>query len=77
MTNEAVIDYWLEHYVTEHCTLCGNSGEIDTTGVRTAAGVPVGRKQPCICPNGQSVREYGRVIGVICEIPDTEGQTDG
>jgi len=39
--------------------LCGNSGVIDTTGVRTAAGILVGRKNLCICPNGQWMRRAG------------------
>jgi len=54
--NEAVADYWFENYIDKHCTLCGNSGVIDTTGVTTAAGVPVGRKNYCGCPNGQQKR---------------------
>lgn len=55
--NETVTDYWLEFYATKHCTLCGNSGVIDTQGVATAAGYPVGRRNWCICPNGQAMRE--------------------
>lgn len=51
-----ITDYWLKHYADDHCTLCGNSGVIDSTGVRTAAGVPVGRRNYCICPNGQVMR---------------------
>ncbi len=51
-----VTNYWHEYYCADHCTLCGNSGVIDTTGTRTAAGVLVGRKNYCICPNGQAMR---------------------
>lgn len=51
--------YWLKHYATDHCCLCGNSGVIDTRGVRTAAGVEVDRLNYCICPNGQGMREQG------------------
>lgn len=54
-----VTNYWHEFYCTQHCTLCGNSGVIDTTGVRTAAGILVGRKNLCICPNGQWMRRAG------------------
>lgn len=54
--NETVIDYWYEFYADHHCTLCGNSGIIDSRGVKTAAGVEVGRKNWCICPNGQTIR---------------------
>lgn len=50
---KAITDYWFAHYCSDHCTLCGNSGVIDTTGVRTPAGVLVGRRNWCICPNGQ------------------------
>ena len=51
--------YWLQYYATSHCTLCGNHGVIDTTGVKTPAGYPVGRKNYCICPNGQVMRKAG------------------
>ena len=56
--NKAVIDYAMKHYVTEHCTLCGNRGVIDTRGVSTPAGLVVGRLNYCICPNGQAMRSY-------------------
>jgi hypothetical protein len=50
-------DYWFEFYVNQGlCSLCGNTGVIDTTGVKTPAGVEVGRKNWCICPNGQAMR---------------------
>ena len=55
--DEWVVEYWLENYVTSHCTLCGNRGVIDSRGVKTPAGVPVGRLNYCICPNGQGLRE--------------------
>jgi len=51
-------DYWATYYIHNgHCSLCGNSGEIDTreTAV-TAAGVRSGRINLCICPNGQARR---------------------
>ena len=51
-----VTNYWLDYYCTDHCTLCGNRGWIDTRGVRTAAGLDVGRVNYCICPNGQALR---------------------
>jgi len=38
-----------------HCSLCGNSGVIDTRGhVETAAGWKVGARCFCICPNGRA-----------------------
>jgi hypothetical protein len=48
--------YWLDHYCTHACTLCGNGGVIDSRGVTTAAGVAVGRLNWCICPNGTTIR---------------------
>ena len=54
-----VTRYWLDYYVDQHCTLCGNSGRIDTRGVMTAAGIEVGRLNLCICPNGQAMRQLG------------------
>lgn len=56
----AITDYWLEFYADKHCTLCGNSGIVDTRGVRTAAGIEVGRRNWCICPNGQIMRQHAK-----------------
>lgn len=56
---EPITDYWLEHYCSDHCTLCGNSGVIDSRGTTTAGGVHVGRLNWCICPNGQAKRRAG------------------
>jgi hypothetical protein len=52
-----VTKYWLAYYADTYCTLCGNRGIIDTTGIETPTGIPVGRKNYCICPNGQAIRE--------------------
>lgn len=52
-----VTNYWLAFYASDHCTLCGNSGIIDSRGTKTAAGVSVGRLNWCICPNGQFLRK--------------------
>lgn len=51
-------DFWYEHYVSENhlCSLCAQSGVIDTTGIRSPAGVECGGKSWCICPNGQTMR---------------------
>lgn len=54
--NCAVVEYWLRFYATNCCTLCGNSGYIDSRGVKTAAGIDVGRVNYCVCPNGQTLR---------------------
>lgn len=52
-----ITDYWYKHYLNNgHCSLCGNSGRVNTTGVRTNAGVLVGMINFCICPNGQAWR---------------------
>jgi hypothetical protein len=62
-------DYWHANYVNKGmCSLCGNTGVIDTRGVCTPAGLEVGRMNYCICPNGQSMREHGRVEGAFVRI---------
>jgi hypothetical protein len=56
--NEEVARYAMEFYSNKRlCSLCGNHGIIDTTGVKSPAGVEVGRKNFCICPNGQAIRK--------------------
>jgi len=55
-TTSWLIDYWLEHYCNEVCTICGNSGVIDTTAVLSPTGEKVGRLNWCICPNGVALR---------------------
>lgn len=53
-----ITDYWHKHYTYDGlCSLCGNSGILNTTGARTAAGKLVGRFNYCICPNGQGMRK--------------------
>lgn len=55
-----IVDYWAKYYISETlglCMLCGNTGYIDTTNTAISpAGIKVGRKCYCICPNGQSYR---------------------
>lgn len=52
-------EYWITCYVNGGmCSLCGNSGVIDTRGVYTAADIEVGRLNYCLCPNGRKLREY-------------------
>ena len=53
VTKNQLEDFWFENYRTQHCTICGNRGVIDSRGVTTSAGVSVGRRNWCICPNGQ------------------------
>ena len=51
-------NYWAARFAPLGlCSLCGNRGTIDTRGVRTNAGVLVGRVNWCICPNGQVLRD--------------------
>lgn len=50
-------DYWTEHYTNKGmCSICAQSGFIDSRGAKTPAGVEVGRVNFCICPNGQAIR---------------------
>lgn len=60
LENKRVTDYWLKHYLNADnhlCSLCGNSGKIDTrTTAVSAVGVRSGSVNWCICPNGQSLR---------------------
>lgn len=61
-TRKAVVNYWAQWYIQDtHCSLCGNSGVIDTRGIKTPAGYPCGRVNLCICPNGQALRSQGYV----------------
>jgi len=56
--SQKVTDYWSAFYVADNslCSLCGNLGRIDTTGIKSATGAPAGRVNYCICPNGQAMR---------------------
>lgn len=60
----ALEEYWLKHYLSKEgmCSLCGQSGKIDSTGVETPAGIIVGRVNYCICPNGTKMRELKAAI---------------
>jgi hypothetical protein len=62
--NEATVtEYWRKYYINDDvplglCSLCGNSGFIDTTlSAISPAGIHAGRKNFCICPNGQAMRK--------------------
>lgn len=55
--SKPVTDYWREFYTEDKvCSLCGNRGVVDTSGVMSPIGINVGRKNFCICPNGQDLR---------------------
>ena len=55
--------FWLEYNAVTPdspygvCSLCGNSGIVDTTGVRSPRGHEVGRRNFCVCPNGRKSKE--------------------
>lgn len=55
---KALSDFWVENFVNgHHCSLCGNSGIIDTRGTAvTGAAIKSGRLNWCICPNGMAIR---------------------
>lgn len=54
--------YWTDEYLGL-CTLCGNTGIINTTETAISPrGYRVGKKQYCLCPNGQSMRENNKAI---------------
>jgi hypothetical protein len=59
---DVVRDLWIDEFVNPVagvCSLCGNSGAIDTRGrAISAAGIDAGRVNFCICPNGRGKREY-------------------
>lgn len=60
MTRKAPVnkDTWFEYAIDGHCGLCGNSGLINMSGLKTAAGTSVAplEKVPCICPNGRTIK---------------------
>ena len=55
--NIAITQYWLEHYYTNHCTLCGDSGVIDLRWMAKPKTLARGIAHYCICPKGQEMRE--------------------
>ena len=67
-------DYWNKYYASEpvtngRCTLCGNSGILDTRGVKDALGNDVGRLNYCICPSGQEMRAVAETIDPDSVVP--------
>jgi hypothetical protein len=57
--NETVSEYWLRFYCDELCTLCGNTGVVDTRATAVSrTGISCGRLNYCICPNGQTMRSH-------------------
>lgn len=54
-----VSDLWLEFMVGGMCSLCGQSGIIDTRGIRTPAKFECGGLHYCICPNGRALKKHG------------------
>jgi hypothetical protein len=61
MSKEKLFKFWLKNYAYMGlCSLCGQSGIIDTTGKETNGGVFVGRKNYCLCPNGRRLRKASK-----------------
>jgi hypothetical protein len=60
--NKVLTAYWSDHYIGSHklCVLCGNTGVIDTTksAVSPMGVTGLGRRDFCICPNGQQMRHF-------------------
>jgi hypothetical protein len=67
---KAITGYWEKYYLTEEtaegigsyrmCSLCSNNGIIDTRGTLSPRGNDLGRKNWCICPNGQALRKHAK-----------------
>lgn len=60
-------DLWLEFLdenTKAHCGLCGNIGVIDTKvqNIKTPAGLKVGVRTYCICPNGRAMKKGKALI---------------
>lgn len=55
--NQEHSELWQEFITNGLCGLCGNSGVIVTTGLRSSAGYPCGTIKYCICPNGRKMKE--------------------
>lgn len=69
--NEAVTEYWLEHFVSARggCSLCGNTGIIDTRRIAVSQG-DAGTHAIiyCICPNGQCMERHGNMAQKLGEL---------
>jgi len=67
--NEAVVDYWRDHYIDEKtklCVLCANTGLFNITNARSLSGIISVRVDYCICKTGQAMRNAyikGRQLG--------------
>jgi hypothetical protein len=55
-TEETPMELWLEFLSNNLCSLCGQTGVIDTRGIRTPAHVECGGLHYCICPNGRALK---------------------
>ena len=64
MTRKAPVDKntGLDFVRAGICGLCGNSGFINVSGLKTAAGLelPPVVQAPCICPNGRAIKHAAR-----------------
>ena len=60
MENKKILEnYWLKYYYNKEtglCSLCGNTGILDTTNTAISPmGIKVGRRNYCFCPNGRDM----------------------
>lgn len=56
-------DLWLQFLSPNKlCGLCGNHGTIDSNKLLSPAGVVVGGRYFCICPNGRALKKSGVVL---------------
>lgn len=59
ITANQLADFWRKNFTSKdvpHCRLCGNTGIVDTQGAKTSAGLEVGGRFYCVCPNGDALR---------------------
>jgi len=67
---DSITKFWFENYNTKafspslnqkvggYCSLCGNSGIIDTRGrATTPTGEDIGKLNCCMCPNGRAQKK--------------------
>lgn len=61
------IRFWFMEFLSpkvDVCGLCGNSGVLDTRGVRSPLGVECGVVAYCICPNGCKIFDVKKRRGL-------------
>ena len=59
LIDAVLTEYWHTHYIdkkTTLCSLCCNTGIIDSTSAVSPIGIQAGKLNFCICPNGRAMR---------------------